>query len=80
MGLDLSSGFAKNKGPDQPAQTGLHLCSLRFGKYNINLLRWNFNYLASLLSKGDWFESHFVGNPEGRFCRDEAPMITNTCI
>ena len=31
----------------------------------------NFNFIASLCSWGDWFETHFVGNPEDRFCRDE---------
>ena len=30
------------------------------------------NFLASLWSWADWFESHFVGNPEGWFCRVEA--------
>ena len=29
----------------------------------LNLLQANFNYLASLCSWGDWFESHFFGNP-----------------
>ena len=32
----------------------------------------NFNFLASLCSWGDWFEYHFVGNPEDRFCRVDA--------
>ena len=32
----------------------------------------NSTFLASLCSWGDWFESHFVGNHEDRFCRDEA--------
>ena len=27
------------------------------------------NFLASLCSWADWFEYHFVGNPEGWFCR-----------
>ena len=31
------------------------------------LLTRNFNFLASLCSWGDWFESHFVGNIEDRF-------------
>ena len=30
--------------------------------------------LASLYSWGDWFESHFVGNTEDRFCRDKANL------
>ena len=31
-----------------------------------------FNFLASLCSSGDWFESCFVGNHKDRFCRDAA--------
>ena len=33
-------------------------------------------FLASLCSYGDWFESRFVGNPEDRFCRIEAQLIS----
>ena len=43
------------------------------GRIILNLLQRNF--LASLCSGGDWFESRFVGNPEDRFCRDEAQMF-----
>ena len=38
----------------------------------LDLLQAKFQFLASLCSLGDWFESHFVGNPKDRFCRDEA--------
>ena len=38
----------------------------------------NFNFLASLCSYGDGFESHFVGNPEDRFSRDIAHFIQST--
>ena len=34
----------------------------------------NFDFIASLCSCGDLFESHFVGDPEDRFSRDEAHM------
>ena len=34
-----------------------------------------FNFLASLCSWPGWFESGFVGNPEGRFFRDEAHFM-----
>ena len=34
-----------------------------------------FNILASLCSWEGWFESDFVGSPEGRFSRDEAQLI-----
>ena len=45
-------------------------------KYHmLTCYRWNFNFLASLCSWGDWFETGFVGNPEYRFCRDEAHII-----
>ena len=33
-----------------------------------------FQFLACLCNCGDWFETHFVGNPEDRFCRVEAQM------
>ena len=32
------------------------------------------NFLASLCSLAGWFEIHFVGNPEHRFCRVEAQV------
>ena len=31
----------------------------------------NFNILASLCSRADWFEPYVIGNPEDRFSRDE---------
>ena len=34
-----------------------------------------FNFLASLCSLGDWFETHFVGHTEDRFSRDEARIL-----
>ena len=40
----------------------------------VNLLQVKFNYLASLCSWGDWFETRFVRNPEDRFCCDEAHL------
>ena len=39
----------------------------------------NFNFLASLLSRGDWFETCFVGNPEDRFSRVVASYISVAC-
>ena len=35
----------------------------------------NFNFLASLCSCGDWFESRFVGNLKDRFCYRRDPLI-----
>ena len=62
------------------AQTSLRICtvwlaplSFAFWKVSyVNLLRWNFNFLASLCNRGDWFETCFVGHPEDRFSREEA--------
>ena len=31
-----------------------------------------FDFLASLCSRGDWFESRFAGDPEDKVCHDEA--------
>ena len=39
----------------------------------------NINFLASLCSRGDWFETPFVGNPKERFCRDEANIQPKKC-
>ena len=76
---NLSLGFANNKGADQPA----HQRRL-IGAFVISFLesiifklamgdRWHFNFLDSLCSWGDWFESHFVGNPEDRFLSHRGP-------
>ena len=69
-------GFANNKGADQPVHTHslispFIICVL---ESVVSRLAWskNFNFLASLCSWADWFESHFVRNPKGRFCHDEA--------
>ena len=32
---------------------------------------------ASLCSLGDWFETRFVGNPEGRLSQVEAHLVVN---
>ena len=63
---NLSSGFANNKGADQP----VHPHSL-LGSFVIRLLE---RIIASLCSWAEWFESHFVRNPEDRFCRVESEM------
>ena len=47
------------------AQTSLHIW-----KYRItSCYERNFNYLTSLCSWADWFQSNFVGNPEDRVSR-----------
>ena len=74
---NLSSGFANNTVADQPAQSDQHLCYALFEKYHMQTcFRWNFNLVASLCSWGDWFETRFLGNPEDRFSRDEAQLIS----
>ena len=51
------------------------LCYSLIGKDDIKAcFKRNFNLLASLCSWGDWFESHFVRNPEDRICRDIRPI------
>ena len=73
-------GFANNTGADQPAhpRSLISACVVPFLESSIMLpcYRWNFNFLASLCSWGDWFETRFVGNPEDRFCRDETKRYT----
>ena len=58
------------------AQTSLHIRPVWsaplwffYGKYHmLTCYRWKFNFLASLCSCwGDWFETCYVKNPEGRF-------------
>ena len=62
------------------AQSDQHLCYSRFGKYNISAYyKRNFIFLSSLCSWAGWFDSHFVRNPEDRFCPDEA-HIRNECM
>ena len=40
----------------------------------LDLLQAKFQFLDSFCSWGDWFESHFVGNPKYRFCHVMAHM------
>ena len=60
------------------AQSDQRLCYSLIVKYHIQAwYKRNFNFLASLCSWAGWFESRFVGNPEDRFCRDEAHIKAN---
>ena len=34
-------------------------------------------FLACHCSQADWFQTHFFGNLEDRFCRDKGHMINN---
>ena len=59
-------------------QSDQRLCYWLFGKYHIlTCYGRNFSFLASLCSWAGWFESHFVGNPEDRFCRVESHIQPN---
>ena len=40
----------------------------------VNMLHVNFNFLASLCSWGNWFETRFVGSPKDRFSCDKAQI------
>ena len=71
------------------AQTSLHIradwsAPLLFAFWKVsslNMLQAKFDILAILCSWGDWFESHFDGNPEGRFSRYEAHITLHPyCI
>ena len=67
FGENLPLGFVNNKGTDQ------HLCYSLYGKYHtLTCYKRNSNFLASLCSWGDLFESRFVGNLEDRVCRIES--------
>ena len=57
------------------AQSDQRLWYSRFEKYHtLACYKRNFIFLASLCSWAGWFESHLVGNPKDRFCRDEAQI------
>ena len=76
---NLSSGVCeqqRRRPACASAQSDQRLCCSVFGKYHFKACyKRNFNFLASPCSWADWFESHFVGNPEDRFCRDEAQLM-----
>ena len=62
--LRMPSGFAKNKGTDQPAY--MRRLSSAFGKYHS---KFSVFYLASVDEETRWFVSCFVRSPEDRSCR-----------
>ena len=75
----LSSVIFSNKGLDQPAHPHQQLCYLIFGSHIWTRYERNFNFLASLKSRGDWFENRLVGNPEDRFSSVVASYISDVC-
>ena len=71
MGENLSLGVCEQQ-RRRPAcastQTDQRLCYSLFEKCHISTCyKRNFNFLASLCSWGDWFESHFVRNSKAGF-------------
>ena len=74
MGIDVRKPvfggrwFANNKGADQTAGSLISafiICLLE-GIISKTCHERNFHFLANLCCLADWFESHFVGNPEDR--------------
>ena len=75
----LSSGVCeqhRSRPACASAQSDQRLCYSLFGNYHmLTCYRWFF-FLASHYGWGDWFETRFAGNPEDRFCRVEAQMLS----
>ena len=63
------------------AQSDQSLFYSLFGRDHIwACCKCKFNFLASLCSWGDWFETRFDGNPKDRFSRDVAHMGYNRAL
>ena len=76
---NLSSGVCEQH-RRRPAcaseQTDQRLCYSLFWQYHIlTCFERNFTILANLYTRGDWFKSRFVGNPEDRFSCAEARLL-----
>ena len=79
MRENLSSGVWEQQ-RRRPAcastQSDQRPCYSLFGNYHIKAChKRNFNCLASPCSLAGWFESHFDGNPEDKFCCYLAQII-----
>ena len=76
---NLSSGVCekqRRRPACASAQSDQRLCYSLSGEHSSQACSMqNFTFLASLCSLGDCFESHFVGKPEYRFCRNEALLL-----
>ena len=75
---NLSSVICNNKGADQPVRprsliSNFVVCFLRKTISKIS-------FLASLFSRRDWLETHFVRLPEDRFSRVEACVACSTAL
>ena len=77
--------ICNNKGPDQPAHprsiiSNFYVCFF-WEESSIDLPRAKkINFLSSLFSRRDWFETRFVGNPEDRFSRVVACVACSTAL
>ena len=77
--------ICNNKGPDQPAHprsiiSNFVVCFLRRTIPRLALCEKNINFLSSLFSRRDWFETRFVGNQEGSFSRVVACVACSTAL
>ena len=62
-------------------QSDQRLCYSLIGKYHIKTCYEHiFNFLAGLCSRGDWFESRFVRNPEDRFSRQSQSYCSSSIL
>ena len=73
-----------NKGPDQPAHPSILIsnfvvCFLRRIIPRLASCEKKINFLSSLFSRRDWFET-LVGNPEDRFSRVVACVACSTAL
>ena len=68
-------GIANNKGADQPAHPRRLISAFVIRVLEGIISKHATSEILIFCSRGDWFESRFDGNPEDRFCRDEAQII-----
>ena len=81
----MSSVICNNKGPDQPAHprsiiSNFVVCFLRRIIPRLASCEKKFNFLLSLFSRRDWFETRFGGNLEDRFSRVVACVACSTAL
>ena len=77
--------ICNNKGPDQPAHprsiiSNFVVCFLRRIIPRLASCEKKINFLSSLFSRRDWFEAHFVRNPEDKFSRVVACVACSTAL
>ena len=77
--------ICNNNGPDQPAHprsliSNFVVCFLRRIIPRLASCEKKINFLSSLFSRRDWFETPFVGNPEDRFSGVMACVACSTVL